>query len=383
MLSRSVLAEPAPSAPLAGTSRLHRRAAYTRCLRCAGAPRRPASGSGLSLPFRPDMPSSLTPGSSTSHVSSVAMPTRPSPRSERLGTPNNPAIRFTRGSSFEVSLVRVCYGLSGCSPPGTDRTKFPGPTGDFYTQASGGSVALPAAGYDYNSNWTPLLAGLSPAGMAASLAAPDLVERNLGLGLEGDRLGHTGFLAPGWIVSPLLRQVEAIGDGQAGGAIGERERHGHLAIVLLAELAAILTRHPDRVPALLGEAGIVDDPGLDGPSTLEGGQDQVAHLGEHGRIGPRRLTDEMQQRLVLGGGPGRSCHRGHRFYALALGRHEQARAVVPQRCGSIGVTDGISQRLDIGSKPRFTTLVEGHRRASCWNTGLILRLGPASKCSAS
>src|SRR3954447_983682 len=46
-------------------------------------------------------------------------------------------------------------------------------TGGFYIQASGGAVALPAAGYDYNSNWTPLLAGLSPAGMAASLAAPD------------------------------------------------------------------------------------------------------------------------------------------------------------------------------------------------------------------
>src|SRR3954468_17417444 len=173
MLSRSVLAYPAPSAPLAGTSRLHRRAAYTRCLRCAGAPRRPASGSGLSLPFRPDMPSSLTPGSSTSHVSSVAMPTRPSPRSERLGTPKIPAIRFTRGSSFEASLVRICYGLSGCSPPWTDRTKFPWPTGDFYIPASRGVGALPAAGYDYNSLWTPLLAGLSPAGMAASLAAPD------------------------------------------------------------------------------------------------------------------------------------------------------------------------------------------------------------------
>src|SRR3954469_14620236 len=150
MLSRSVLAEPAPSAPLAGTSRLHRRAAYTRCLRCAGAPRRPASGSGLSLPFRPDMPSSLTPGSSTSHVSSVAMPTRSSPRSERLGTPNTPAIRFTRDPVFEASLVRICYGLSGCSPPWTDRTTFPWPTGDFYIQASGGSVALPVAGYDYN-----------------------------------------------------------------------------------------------------------------------------------------------------------------------------------------------------------------------------------------
>ena len=38
-----------PIRPLAGTSRFHRMAAYTRCLRCAGAPRRPASGSGLSL----------------------------------------------------------------------------------------------------------------------------------------------------------------------------------------------------------------------------------------------------------------------------------------------------------------------------------------------
>src|SRR4051812_22806386 len=120
------------------------------------------------------MPSSLTPGSSSSHVSSCAMPTRPSPRSERLGTPKTPAIRSTRDPVFEASLVRICYGLSGCSPPWTDRTRFPWPTGVFYIQASGGLVALPAAGYDYNSNWTPLLAGLSPAGMAASLAAPDL-----------------------------------------------------------------------------------------------------------------------------------------------------------------------------------------------------------------
>src|SRR5208337_2502539 len=43
----------------------------------------------------------------------------------------------------------------------------------FYFQASNGSVALPVAGYNYNSDWTPLLAGLSPAGMAASLAAPE------------------------------------------------------------------------------------------------------------------------------------------------------------------------------------------------------------------
>src|SRR5215471_10006803 len=45
----AVITYSAPSASLAGTSRFHRMAAYTRCLRCAGAPRRPTSGSGLSL----------------------------------------------------------------------------------------------------------------------------------------------------------------------------------------------------------------------------------------------------------------------------------------------------------------------------------------------
>src|SRR3954453_5581654 len=111
------------------------------------------------LPCRPLCPR----GGRTSPVSSFAMPTRPSPRSERLGTPNTPAIRFTRGPSFEASLVRHCYGLSGCSPPldGSDRVSPA--TGGFYIQASGGSVAFPAAGYDYNSHWTPPLAGLSPA----------------------------------------------------------------------------------------------------------------------------------------------------------------------------------------------------------------------------
>src|SRR5215211_2340493 len=174
MLSRSVLAEPAPSAPLAGTSRLHRRAAYTRCLRCAGAPRRPASGSGLSLPFRPDMPSSLTPGSSDIacvQLRDADAGLRRDPSGSAL--PRLPQ-SVSRGTWFSrLHWFANCYGLSGCSPPWTDRTRFPWSTGDFYIQASDGSVALPAAGYHYNSHWTPLLAGLSPAGMAASLAAPN------------------------------------------------------------------------------------------------------------------------------------------------------------------------------------------------------------------
>src|ERR1700751_3530441 len=91
---------------------------------------------------------------------------------QRTRHSQHPAIRFTRGTGFGATLVRYCYGLSGCWPPCTDLTDLSA-NGGFYFQAFNGSVALPVAGYHYNSDWTPLLAGLSPAGMAASLAAPE------------------------------------------------------------------------------------------------------------------------------------------------------------------------------------------------------------------
>src|SRR5262245_34629259 len=146
-------------------------AAYTRCLRCAGAHRRPASGSGLSL-LIPSWHAALSDLGEFVHRFRPEHRRRhwPSSWTKELGTPNSPAIRFTRGTVFAATLVRDCYGLSGCWPPCTDLTGLPA-NGGFYFQAFDGSVTLPVAGYNYNSVWTPLLAGLSPAGMAASLAA--------------------------------------------------------------------------------------------------------------------------------------------------------------------------------------------------------------------
>src|SRR5437868_13817067 len=147
-------------------------AAYTQCLRCAGAPSRPAGGSGLSLPFLLGMPLSMTPGSSI--IDSPELRCRHGLRRVLSGSalPIHPqsASRGARISGLPDS--RICYGLPSCSPPVRIRPICSAPEG-FYFQASTGSVALPVAGYDYNSDWTPLLAGLSPAEMAASLAAPD------------------------------------------------------------------------------------------------------------------------------------------------------------------------------------------------------------------
>jgi hypothetical protein len=71
------------------------------------------------------------------------MPTWPSPRSERLGTPNIPAIHFTRGSLNEASPVRHCYGLSGCLLPWTDLTGSPRPPGAFTSRLPAGRSPFP------------------------------------------------------------------------------------------------------------------------------------------------------------------------------------------------------------------------------------------------
>src|SRR5205823_10830621 len=67
------------------------------------------------------------PGEFGHRMSRTSMPTSPSPRSEQLGTPNPPAIRFTRGTSFGASrfthllrpvrLLALLYGSDRCARP--------------------------------------------------------------------------------------------------------------------------------------------------------------------------------------------------------------------------------------------------------------------------
>jgi hypothetical protein len=82
-------------------------------------------------------------------------------------------MRFARGTDFGATLVSA--------------------NGGFYFQAFNGSVVLPAAGYDYNSDWTPLLAGLSPlewqlASLHWSGRAPALAESWQGRQRQGARM---------------------------------------------------------------------------------------------------------------------------------------------------------------------------------------------------
>src|SRR5205809_1222393 len=102
-------------------------AAYTQCLRCAGAPRRPAGGSGLSLPFLLGMPLSMTPGSSI--IASPELRCRRRLRRDLSGSAL-PILPQSVSRGPRISRLpdsRICYGLPSCSPPlyGSDRYTRP------------------------------------------------------------------------------------------------------------------------------------------------------------------------------------------------------------------------------------------------------------------
>src|SRR5262249_10275872 len=101
------------------------------------------------------------------------MPTWPSPSSERLGTPKIPAIRFPRGTSFGASRFTYATACQVARPPLTDRTRSPRPQRAFTSRLP--AVWSPSLPLGITTTWTGLLvlAGLAPAGMAASLAAPE------------------------------------------------------------------------------------------------------------------------------------------------------------------------------------------------------------------
>lgn len=101
---------------------------------------------------------------------------------------------------------------------------------------------------------------------------------------------------------------------------GQRQRDGDLAVVLLADLTAVLARHTDRVAAFLGHSGVIDDPEPERATLQQGRQHQILDRVQNGTIIPGGLGDEMMQGLVGGADPAGFDTRGHRLDALALPR---------------------------------------------------------------
>ncbi len=118
-------------------------AAYTQCLRCAGAPRRPAGGSGLSLPFLLSMPLSMTPGSSI--IASPELRCRHRLRRDLSGSalPILPQ-SVSRGPRISgLPDSRICYGLPSGSPPLYGSDRYTRPTRAFTSRLPAGRSPSP------------------------------------------------------------------------------------------------------------------------------------------------------------------------------------------------------------------------------------------------
>ena len=146
MLSRSIHTYAAPSDPLAGTVRFHCSAAYTPCLRCALPPRRPTTGSVLSLRILSQHVALCDSGESGGCVHPV-----PSPPTlafvplvqTRHSHPSRKSV--SRGGPFRsFTTVRLRYNLLICSPPDGSNRIYTQPARIFTTGLSTGWSPAPS-----------------------------------------------------------------------------------------------------------------------------------------------------------------------------------------------------------------------------------------------
>ena len=132
--------------------------------------------------------------------------------------------------------------------------------------------------------------------------------------------------------------------------VGDRQRNRDLAVVLLAQLAAILPGNANRMPTLLGKARIVNDPRLERPVPFNRRQHARADNVQDGLIAPVGLGDEVMQRLMGRLNALRGDAGGHRLDTLALAGQQQPRAVGVHRFAPIGMAEHPRNRSQIPGK---------------------------------
>jgi len=119
-----------------------------------------------------------------------------------------------------------------------------------------------------------------------------------------------------------------------------------LAIILFAQLAAVLAGNPYRAFSLLGETGVIDNPKrsiLNADLRLN----PLPHLIEQDLVRPVRLGNKMVQRLVL-----RTHAHGvgvcrQRFNTLSIYGQHQSMAVIFQTAMAINMPKTFAQKLKI------------------------------------
>ena len=159
------------------------------------------------------------------------------------------------------------------------------------------------------------------ARQAAVQCTSNHLQRQLGLGREGNADWDPHLLAALAIRGPRLGQVQLEVDRHVVGAGRQSEAHPDLAVGNLPCRAGVLPLHADRVRPLLEEAGVVDNPSLELVPRDQRRQRVANSLRSDIGVAPFRDTHEVEEPLVgrVGALRERIGSGRDRLRALALG----------------------------------------------------------------
>ncbi len=177
-------------------------------------------------------------------------------------------------------------------------------------------------------------------GDPAGADLPQQCERELPLRQAADMRRNAG-------ACPLGGRQPGLGEVQRGAQhprLGPRPqgpRHGGLAVGDLAERAAVLPRHADRVRALLGKAGAIEN------EDARAIGNRGAQLPPHGLGRPRRIGNEMLERLIRARIADALEHRTHRLAPTVAQQPEQ---VATEGAALGDVREAHFERLEPGAQ---------------------------------
>src|SRR6516165_2138291 len=99
-------------------------------------------------------------------------------------------------------------------------------------------------------------------------------------------------------MDPRLRQIQTERHGHTRLFRGHRKTDGYTAVILFANLAAILSSHPDRLASLFREPGVIYPPCHHWVTTQHRGDDEFRAAIDDRFVTPGGVGKDVVQRLM-------------------------------------------------------------------------------------
>jgi hypothetical protein len=178
----------------------------------------------------------------------------------------------------------------------------------------------------------------------------DLVQGDFRFGLKLNPFWHPGLLPSRAVFDPRLWQVQTVRYRHTCLLRGHRKADRYPAVILFANLTAILSGHSDRLTTFFRKSSVVYHPCHYRIAPQHRRDYKIQTAIQDSFVTPRGVGDHMMQRLVHASDIVACKPRGHGLDTLPFPGQQQAGAIVLQRSMTIGMPCGFGQALNIRRK---------------------------------